>query len=247
MSAGWPFETVVSGNPASGGRCAIQVAGATTEDNVKMRDQYHLAVASFADLANYGGLAGDILSPQASCARPAPAKPESPSPALTWRLEQMAIDPRALSVLLNMLEGCDLPPRFVTVVAHDAGQTITLAPDAYPPMTPQIPFALEYDVTTRNMDLEIVFPRPVSGEKSERIIDALLAWRLVGFLGGFRRPELHPLESNFFPAEEPETIEDTIVMSIEKMTLDVAAFDSLVNTLVWIDSMITPIEQASLT
>jgi hypothetical protein len=246
MKGPWPFEAEVLGDVTAGTPAAITITAAPVDDQEYLRERLHLVVASFSDLANCGGFSGDSIRPQNSSARLAVGKPELIENRMTWRSERLAVDPQSMASLFNLFEGCDSPPVSVKVSSDAGARTIAVETNRYPAVTSQIPFELEYDVATRNIDLEVIFPSPLSSETGAVVIKTLLAWRLVGFLGGFRRYNLHPLESNFFPVGEPEITGDTVSMSLEKSTIHDGALDSLINTLVWVSEAVAPIQKVTL-
>lgn len=246
MKGPWPFEAEVLGDVAAGASAAITITAAPVDDQEYLRERLHLAVASFSDLANRGGFSGDSIRPRNSSARLTAGKPELIENRMTWRWERLSVDPQSMAALFNLFEGCESPPVSVRISSNAGERAAVIETNRYPAAGSGIPFELEYDVATRNIDLEVVFPSPLSSESGTAVIKTLLAWRLVGFLGGFRKYDLHPLESNFFPVGEPEIIGDAVSMSLEKSTIHHGALESLINTLVWISETVAPIERVTL-
>lgn len=243
---GWPFQVEISGDVRLGNAAAVYVQTSQAVDGTPLK-HLHLCFTSFGELANRGGLGGTTIPLTQGCAH----LTQEPLPLvrgleLVWRFRALAVDPRALAVLLNMIEGAELPIQRVQIVAPGPDVTSSLRVEEYPALSSAIPFRLRNQIASRNIDVEILFSQSLDPALLERVAGPLRAWRLVAILGGFRREELRPMESNFIPLTEPELLADQLSFSLEKNTAHDAAFDSLVNVLAWLAHTGIPVEEVSL-
>lgn len=242
---GWPFLVEVTGSVAAARPAELFVAAPKLTDPMVVK-RLELSVGLFSRLANIGGLCGTTLSPPKSWARLDPNVAIVSGADMVWQFSSLAVDPRAVAVLMNLLEGCGLGIRAVRLKSGGPDGVSLLSVDDYPALTASLPFALEYEITCRNADIEVVFPAPLDPALRPRVLDAVKTWRLAAFLGGFRIANLPPLASNFLPLGEPEIVLDALSFSLEKSTAHESVYDSLINVLSWMSATITPLEQVAL-
>jgi hypothetical protein len=241
--SGWLWPVEIAGDVRTGQFASLLISAVGLADAM-VRGRLRLAVNSFADLANCGGLGGASLKPTRSWARLlTDGEPDVKAGTALWRFSSLAVDPRALAVMLNLLEGTGDAIRLVRLRTGGPDVVQALAVDDYPAVTGALPFRFDSELTSRNVDVEVIFPGTLAANLHESVIDPVDAWSLVGFLGGFRTADLPPLESNFLPVSEPEIILDALSFSLEKSTAHLAAFDSLANVLALVSDTVTPIEE----
>jgi hypothetical protein len=241
----WPFQVQIAGDVSGGQPAHLLVR---TDPGDKSRPaRVNLAVDSFVELAAHGGLGGNALLPLESHAQVLRYEPPSmdgdPS---VWEFSSLAVDPRSLGVLLNVLEAVAAEVQFVELRSRGHQRALVPKMNDYPPMTPAVPFRLDSRLIDRNVTVEVVFRRPLEDTVHTQLVKAVESWTTVGLLGGFRIGELPPLESVVPPMTQPTLVLDAFTFSLEKVTAHDTAYSSLVNVLVRFGEIIAPIEEVNI-
>lgn len=235
---GWPFSVLVSGDVAGGGPASIivewgldpELERAVYEEQV---DRVKCVGTWWIKLGEAGALGGDRISPDKTDARVIDEhQPEEAPNRLRWNLAILRIDPRAITILLNLLYQSELLIRGVSIVAHGADNPDKLTPHDYPPRWPRPPFAVKEDRVGRNVSIEVEFRGDLAPEHHAPVTEQLQLWSLVGALGGFR--EVVPLDqhSELLPDTDVIIEFDLVTLVVRDRGVHDAAYDVLVNMLV---------------
>ena len=238
--SGWPFPVQLSGDLRAGGDAELSIQF-VPDGAFKPQERLNLCVETFAELAAAGGLAGSDISPARSDVRLAPGHGrEIIANTIRWRFTTVAVDPAALTTMLNLLEAAEIQLVHVRLASEGSDVPNAVAPDCYP-SRPRPPFALDYTLPSPNVNVDVTFRAPVTRAAETEITRAVDAWAMAGTLGGFRQAALSPLDSVVFPANEVVVEHDLLSLSLENVTAHDAAFDSLVAVLSSVSERVTPI------
>ncbi len=229
---GWPFVITVDGNVAARkeGRLIIDFATLPTEEVV---DQVAFAVESFVALAEAGGLGGDRLEPHKSTVILSTDSATTDGTALVWELTLIAIDPRGLAVLFNMLSFLGKGIRAVTVQSVGSGPDVPFSTGDFPPIWPDVPFEMDDDRTGPNVEVQIEFVREVPPELRETVIDAVEAWQNCGMVHGYRDWTEPEDRSFLIPLSDPtfEFIDEDLIGQFQDDGLVEGCYDIFFNIL----------------
>jgi len=182
---GWPYTIVVDGDVEVGAQAWITVDFMMQPLNDTL-EQVQYGIESFVALAEAGGLGGDRLNPLQSTAMLSQVAPAVQGARYVWELTEIAIDPRSLIVLFNMLAFLGVDIRAIAVQASGLGPSVSFSTDDLPPMWPSVPFYIDDDRTGPNVEVQIEFAQDISPSLHETVNDAIDAWLVCGMIKGYR-------------------------------------------------------------
>ncbi len=234
QALGWPFAVAVRGDVSCGGPARIVVEWQPSDDlDRTLVDRVRCVGSWWLRLADDGGLGGLSIAPGSGAGRPADEhQPIEGLAVLTWEVAAVAVDPAALTVLLNLLLASELPLRGVLVSAAGVDGNVVIRPDSYPARWPRLPFPCQDLRPARDVAIEITFSGDLPPEHREPIDETLKVWALVGGLGGFREPVATSAISDLIPEDEPGVDFDLLTFTVRDRGVNEVAWDVLVNLLV---------------
>lgn len=199
---GWPYPVTVDGDVSAGGPATVTIAfhGAAPSE-VYTATRY--AIETFAALATAGGLGGDQVDPLRSTAALASTAPLPGGRRVAWDFTAIAIDPRGLAVLFDMLTLLAPGIHSVTVQAQGTGPRSPFGSADLPPRWRIVPFGLDDDRTSKNVELRIEFASPLTPADEEIVVDAVGVWLDAGSVQGYRDWTERPERSFLAPTEDP--------------------------------------------
>jgi hypothetical protein len=244
---GWPFPVSVRGDVTAGGPCTLTVEWRTEPDQKEQVDRVRCVVAWWVRLAAEGGLGGQHIAPaQGRGQLASDAQPDEFPGAMRWSLTALRVDPRALTIVLNLLLVSALPVVRVTVACDGADLEVVLTPREQPGRWPAPPFVLDEDRVTRDVTIEVELASELVEPARSALVELLQVWSLVGALGGFR--EIVPVSdaSELVPEDEVGVDIDLVTLVVRDKNAHEVAYDVLVNLLTRAAVAIAPIVRVSL-
>lgn len=127
---GYPFQFLALGDPTTGGAAVLSVSLVQGYDSEEF-DQLRCVVCWFAEIGGVGGFGGDTVHPSASACELVSPEP-SIGPRVEWHFRSLAIDPRSLVVLANLIRDTELEVVQVTVTASGGDLPQKLYPSRLP-------------------------------------------------------------------------------------------------------------------
>lgn len=235
---GWPYAIAVGGDVSegAGGRLTIEFSTAPVSEIV---DQVTFAVESFAALAEAGGLGGDRVNPRQSTAILSTDAPATHRTQLTWEFTTLAIDPRGLAVLFNMLTFLGKDIQAVTLQSLESGPSVPFSIGDLPPMWHDVPFEMDDDRTCPNVEVQIAIAKAMPPELREMVIDAVEAWLNCGMVQGYRG-WTEPDDLSFLvPLSDPtfEFTDGSFVGKFQDNGIAEEAYDIFINILIKLHTM----------
>ncbi len=244
---GWPFPVLIKGDPTAGTPAVIVVEwrfdpALTEEERDAQVDQVACVVTWWCLLINGGAGGGQRVLPDRTAATLIDVhQPERSPNRLKWTIRQLSIDPRAFTILLNLVLTSELAVVGVTVSCHGADGPDVVTPNDYPPLCPHVPFGLELERVDRNLALEAEFSGDVPDGLRGPIEELLQVWSLVGALGGFREnvalgehSELQPLGAVVFEF-------DLVSLQLRDRGVSEAAYHAVVSVFVRLVATTLPV------
>jgi hypothetical protein len=151
-----------------------------------------------------------------------------------WELATLAIDPRALSILFNMMTFLGSDIQGVAVQTSSPGPGASFSTDDLPPMWPNIPFEYEDDRTGPSVEVQIDFAQGPSVSQHERINDAIETWLDCGSAQGYRDWSGPSDRSFLVPTRYPvfEFVDDSLDGQFQDVGLIDECYGVLINVLI---------------
>jgi hypothetical protein len=227
---GLPFVVDVHGDPRSGGPATLRI-GLQPPMVDERFDQLRCVVGWFAQLGEWGALSGDTLALGSSSASLPTGEPDARTLHPMWQFDALAVDPRAVTILANLVFATGLTVRSFELRAAGATDPQVLACDAYPARPQSLPFSVHEDRTSRNVNVAAQFAADVPATLQDPLTDVVRVWCMLAALGGFR--ERGPLRErmDLDPEDEPEVVLDELRFSFRDNGVHEAAYDALVGLL----------------
>jgi hypothetical protein len=224
--SGLPFPFDVQGDPRSGASAtvAVDMAAPANEEPI---DQLRCVVAWFAQLGEFGALAGTALRPGTSRAALPGGEPQRAGTHFEWHFDALAVDSAAMTVLANLIFATGLPVHRAELTTQGPTDRRVLAADEYPGRPVALGFSLDERRLDRNVDLGIEFGSDVPQSLEDPITDILRVWCLVASLGGWRTPGPVRPALDLIPEDDPEITLDELNLSFQDNHLHDAAYDGL--------------------
>ncbi|HYO51813.1 MAG TPA: hypothetical protein VEU50_03365 [Archangium sp.] len=157
----------------------------------------------------------------------------------------IAVDPRALTILLNKLICVSELLARIQSVRLGCGRAtwpvlpalrVDAAQTSYPGLFAPLPFAYEERLSSGYYDaaaLTMIFARPCTEAELEVLSLGFESWTLLALQGGYISPPYSPRGSFFIaPGGEPRVLDEEVEWRIEKFRVDEEALVGLVNLLV---------------
>lgn len=231
---GWPFPVALRGDVSSGGPARIVVEWQPKEGlDRTLVDRVRCVGSWWLRLGDEGGLGGQRVAPGQGVGKPFDDKqPVEGLAVLTWDIAALAIDPRSITILLNLLLQSELPLRGVTIAADGPEGNEELRPMDYPVRYPRLPFPCKDDRSARDVVIEVTFSGDLPQDHRAPVIEMLQVWSLVGALGGFREPVALDRHSELLPGDDPAVDVDLLTFTVRDNNAAEVAWDVLVNLLV---------------
>lgn len=233
---GWSFPVSVRGDVTNGSPARIVVEWQPKPDlRRETIDRVKCVGTWWARLAAEGALGGSTLPPHTVSGAPTDdQQPQETGTKIEWKLATLRIDPKALTILFNLLHQSELPISGVTVETEGADRQDVVTPRDYPERWPKPTFACRDTRESRDVVIEVTFGGDVPKDVQEPIAEALKVWALVGALGGFREIVALDTPSEIIPQDEPGYDFDLLTMTVRDRNVNEVAYDALVNLLIGI-------------
>lgn len=241
---GYPFQFLALGDPTTGGAAVLSVSLVQGYDSEEF-DQLRCVVCWFAEIGGVGGFGGDTVHPSASACELVSPEP-SIGPRVEWHFRSLAIDPRSLVVLANLIRDTELDVVQVTVTASGGDLPQSYTPADYPPRWLHLPFLLEESLSSQNVQLALEFSNDLEQPNLDQIADLIRCWSMIGALGGFRARGTVPSVPALLPEDEPSIQLDLLTFCFHDRGLDEVAYDVLLNMCVGIAFRIQGINQVTI-
>ncbi|MEM6296739.1 MAG: hypothetical protein AAGA54_36065 [Myxococcota bacterium] len=243
---GWTFPVLVRGDPGAGGPATLTVEWRLSEDitpeDLKTRaDQLACVGTWWCKLVDAGGGGGDTIPPDQCAATLSAQDPERLPNRLTWSLETLRVDPRALTILFNLVLMAGLTVTGVSLRCSGGDIELTLSPEDQPLMWPRIPFSLRLELTDRNPNIELEFGQDIPAALRDTVEETLQIWALVGNLGGFRNAVPSEERSQITPTDDVHFEFDLVVLPVRDFGAHTVAYDVLTNLAVKLASSVLPV------
>jgi hypothetical protein len=198
----------------------------------------------YANLANAGALCGDTIAPLASGIDDARMS-TGPGHA-DWLYGGVKIDPRGVSVLLNMVHA--LHERHAAVRAvHMAWQGLDAVDDraeiVFPKIATPLPYAFSYDQDAAAFDIILDFQEPQDERTLVRVNETLGHWLCAVDAGAYGdESSLPALNRVCFAPDDPCMLDPgSLVWSIERFCSTRHALAGMVNVVSKIHQTLAPI------
>jgi hypothetical protein len=230
---GWSFPVSVHGDVTGGGPCTIAVEWRTEPDLQERIDRVRCVVTWWVRLAAEGGLGGQHIAPDQTRGQLVDdAQPQESLGGMRWSLAALRVDPRSLTILLNLLLQSELPVARVTIACDGADLEQNVTPRDYPGRWPSLPFGFDEERVDRNVTIEVELAAELVEPARTPFVEVLQVWSLVGALGGFR--ELVPVSqpSELVPEDDVGVDIDLVTLVVRDRNVNEVAYDVLVNLLV---------------
>jgi len=225
--SGLPFPFEVHGDPRSGASATLAVELASTPSEAPI-DQLRSVVAWFAELGEFGALAGTALPPGTSRASLPGGEPQRVGLDLEWRFEALALDPAAMTVLANLIFAAGLSIRGAALTTGGPTDGRALVADEFPGRPPSPGFAIDEQRVDGNVELSVELGGDVPPLLEDAVPDIMRVWCLVASLGGWRTAGPLRPAMDLVPEDDPEIILDEMKLSFRDNHLDHAAYDALI-------------------
>ena len=239
------FRAVIGGDLRRGDPAELEIGVGRSLQPGTASTYSGVAIRPYLELAAIGGLCGAGLDPVRDAARNHPsASPSINGHSLLWNLTGIAVDPKAVNVLLNLCEtiGEAAGLESVSLIAPGSDSVPDLAPDDYPEST-ITPFEVDVDLGGRHIGVEIYLAVDPDPTALELLRADLEIWGMVGSLGGFRWAGKPTLAGVVLVHELPPPQGRLFAFDLLNTTAHPGAFDSLVGVLARASALYLPIEE----
>lgn len=231
---GWTFPTLVRGDPRGGGPATLTVEwrfseGLSPEEQKTRADQAACVGTWWCGLVESGGGGGDTIPPPDCAATLTSPDPERLPNRLTWQLDRLRIDPRALTILLNLFLMTQLEITGVTLKCAGADLEQNITPRDQLPVWTHVPFPLRLELAERDICVELELGQDISAQARPEVEQMLQTWALVGSLGGFRNALPADQRSELLPTDDIGFEFDLVIISLRDYDAHPVAYDVLVN------------------
>lgn len=239
---GWPYTIMLDGDVGLGTQAWVTVDFMIQPSN-EMLEEVRYGIESFIALAQAGGLGGDRLDPLQCTAMLSTKAPTLQGTRCVWELTAIAIDPRSLAVLFNMLTFLGKDIRAVDVQASGSSPRMSFSTDDMPPMWPGAPFDINDDRSGPNVEVQIEFEYDVPSSMYEIVKDSVETWLGCGFVQGYRDWTEPDDGSLLIPLTDPTfdfIYNDSLVGQFEDIGVINEGYDIFINLLMKLQAT-TPI------
>ena len=213
------------------------------------RDALLLPLAGWAKLGERGGLAGDRIPPPQSGVS-LQSHGAAGAAVLSWVFTGALINDRAFYVLENILHymHSTIAPLHGVVIQTGLVSDGYIAPEAFPPLFKQTPFALLLDVTGRGMNLSVEVPEPgPAAQVAEQLMLTWVGdWFYAASMGAYGDSRVEPAQTRFLFSQEPTWGPAGLEFFLDEASGNESAFDALVNVLHKAHREVTPIVSVAL-
>ncbi len=249
---GWSFPVLVRGDPRAGSPATLTIewrpSNDIAPDEQKTRvDQLACVGTWWCRLIEAGGGGGDTIRPDECAASLSNPDPDRLPSRLTWSMDRLRVDPRALTMLFNLVleSRIEVTGLSLHCVGRDLEQDVT--PRDQLPAWPTLPFPLRLERAERSVNVELEFGQDVPAQHRDPIEQALQVWAIVGGLGGFR--DAVPIEqrSVLVPTDTIGFEFDLVVLSLRDFDVLPVAYDVLTNVAVKFAITLLPVRSLEIT
>lgn len=200
--SGWPYTIVVDGDVGLSAQAWITI-DFKAQPSADSLGRIRYGIELFIALAEAGGLGGDRLHPLQCTAILSPKAPATRGERYAWELTTIAIDPRSLIVLFNMLTflGTDIQAVNVKVPGSVSGASFSR--DDLPKTWLSVPFYIDDDRSGPNVEVQIEFAQDVPLSLHSTVNDAIETWLSCGTVQGYRDWAAPDDSSFLMPISDP--------------------------------------------
>lgn len=232
---------------ASAGALEARIHFQSVPDEKVIRT-FAASMQGFVDLANAGALCGERIAPNYS--RIGQARQSHFHAGLTWWFSDVAVDPRSVSVLVNMihfLHESAAPVSDLTVNWERLGSISKPDSAQFPSVARPLPFAFSRDEELPTFDIVVDFSAPQQPVSIRQAAASVEAWIGAANLGAYGDDSSPPPVNRIVMAPEAFTsCEDALVWYIDRFASTTAAIDGLLNVVSKMHQTIVPVASLEL-
>jgi hypothetical protein len=232
---------------ASAGTLEARIHFQSVPDDEVIR-VFAASMHTFVDLANAGALCGEQIAPGYS--RIGHARQSHLDATLTWWLSEVVIDPRSVSVLVNIVHFLHNSVAPVSDLAVNWERLRSISdPDRvqFPGAAQPLPFAFSWDEELPAFDIVVDFSSPQGPVSVRQAVASVEAWFGAANLGAYGDDGSPPPINRIDMSPEVSTIcEDAVVWYIDRFASTTSAIDGLLNVVSKMHQTIVPVQSLEL-